>query len=63
MWDGELDSSIAKDLIDSKDPKYTQFGSRSTGFLGMIFPATDSNLNRFIAAAESWKHICYQSYS
>ena len=22
---GELDSSIAKDLIDSEDPKYTQF--------------------------------------
>ena len=22
---GELDSSIAKDLIDSKDPKHTQF--------------------------------------
>ena len=24
---GELDSSIAKDLIDSKDPKHTQFCS------------------------------------
>ena len=48
IW--ELDSSIAKDLIDSENPKHTLF-CREIAFVsiyGMIFPSFDSNLNRFV---------------
>ena len=60
---GELDSSIAKDLIDNENihsfvaelhfPRFTRF-------LGIIFPSFDSNSNRFATADESLEHICFQ---
>ena len=50
---GEPGSSIAKDLIDSEDPKHTLF-CRETAFVaifrafsGVIFPSFDRNSNIF----------------
>ena len=47
-------SSIAKDLIDSEDPKHTLF-CREIAFAAiyLLFPSFDSNSNRFATADES----------
>ena len=61
---GKLDSSIAKDLIGSQDPKHTLF-CREIAFASIYalfrdtFPSFDSNSNRFATAAESLEHICF----
>ena len=61
---GGLDPSIAKDLIDSEDPKHTLFCREIAlvviySFLGMIVPSFD-NSNRSVIATESFEHIFYR---
>ena len=59
---GKEASSMAKDLIDSKDPKYTLF-CREMAFVaifaffsGVIFPTLDGSWNIF-ATAQLLEHI------
>ena len=62
---GGLDPSIAKDLIDSEDPKHTLF-CRKIAFAAIYELFRDnisifwSNSNRFATADESLEHICSQ---
>ena len=57
---GELESSIAKDLSDSKDPKHTLFFREKT-HLSVFTRFLRDNIfilsNRFATAAESLEHI------
>ena len=58
----EPGSSIAKDLIDSENPKHRLFCTEiafDAIYTLIIFPSFDRNSNIFATAAESLKHICF----
>ena len=52
MQTDELGSSIAKDLIDSEDPKHTLFCRDLRAFSGVIFLSFDRNSNIFAISIE-----------
>ena len=56
MQTDELGSSIAKDLIDSEDPKHTLFCRDLRAFSGVIFLSFDRSSNIFAIFIEQKSH-------